>query len=150
MSGRSRHVTNPKEIELVTRFSRASGYGLFNRPVRFLVLEQGTLALMEEAGGALWQIFMTEYSGNITLTPKPPLPPYKLLNIAEMAFRDLADELSGPELDRLFETAQQYRSSMDPQEISACVAAAIKYFRVRRADEDGYDADMAKSKRDLE
>src|SRR5207245_2461483 len=51
-------------------------------------------------------------------------------------FEDKCEELSAPELERLFNMANQNTQGMSPAEIHECAQAGMQYFRISRADDE--------------
>jgi hypothetical protein len=127
--------------ELWERYSHAAGAGIFSRPVRFLVLLNGDMiALMEELSGGSWCIFATERAnGKITKSPV-----YRMRSVAEVMFREIADEITERDKDTLAAraTAVPYEQAT-PEEKRHIANAALEYMRLKCADEDAFEGSLA-------
>jgi hypothetical protein len=131
--------------DCVEDFSRASGNGLFSRPVKFLVLLNGdTICLMEEMGRGAWQIFATELAnGKITKSPV-----YRMRSVAEVMFREIADEITERDKDILAARALEVPyEQATPEQKRKIADAALAYMRLKCADEDAFEGSMALAER---
>jgi hypothetical protein len=128
---------NPRD--LWPRFSKELGMGMFSRPVRFLVLLNGDMiALMEELRGDSWAIFATEHAnGKITKSPV-----YRMRSVAEVMFREIADEITEPEKERLFKqaTAVPYEQASSDQKLRIA-NDCLEYMRLKTCDDEAVYAD---------
>ena len=83
---------------------REGRYGKVFRPVRFLVLQNGSIiTLAEEYDGSTWRVFGNRAGGPIIQSSNPP---YKMRSVAELDFEWLANELTEPEKKHLLSVAR--------------------------------------------
>jgi arginine/lysine/ornithine decarboxylase len=136
---------NGRPEEAWKRFSQlAKGHGMFDRPVRFLVLATGTLALMEEHFRGHWCIFATTNDGKVGKKSDV----YRTKSIAELIFREMAEEMAEPEKEQLAQRMLKvpYEEMTVEQKLQAA-NDGLKYLRLRAADEDTFEGSMVLAER---
>jgi len=105
------------------------------RPVRYLELINGTVALVQCELDDHWRIFTTWDTGLIERSPK-----FLSLAMSHVAFTEICDRLSAPEKDLLIEELQMNPDK--PQYLGDC---AVELARLHLADDEKNDRLISKA-----